>query len=175
MEAPPAAADPRRPARLSGVRIHLGSTVIDPIRIDHAERLYLAGRTPRTIQRTLTRTYGVNPSTARSYLARAKKRLGNRPANAINPDAGRARAESLLLEAAAIARSKEDPKALAIIAHRLAELDGAIGPRRLELSGPGGGPIQTHHDVSPRAILALLGDGSDPPPGDGPSGTPDGG
>ena len=121
--------------------------MIDPIRIDHAERLYLAGRTPRTIQRTLTRTYGVTPQTARHYLARAKKRLASRPSNEISPDAARARAESLLLEAAAMARAKEDPKALAMIAHRLAELDGAVGPRRVELSGPGGGPIQTHASV----------------------------
>lgn len=148
--------------------------VIDPARIDLAERLYLAGRTPRSIERTIAHRFGVTTRTARNYLARAKKRLGNRPANAINPDAGRTRAESLLLEAAAMARAKEDPKALAIIAHRLAELDGAVGPRRIELSGPGGGPIQTHAavvvlpELEPRADGALAPEPrtADPVPGE---------
>lgn len=120
---------------------------IDPERIDLAEKLYLKGSPPRSIYLTLCRRFSIDLRTAQRYLARAKKRLGNRPANTINPDAGRARAEGLLLEAFVIARVKEDPKAMAIIAHRLAELDGAVGPRRIELSGPGGGPIHTHAAV----------------------------
>lgn len=145
-----------------GVRakIVLGSTVIDPLRIDHAERLYLAGRAPRSIQRALVKAYGVEPRTARRYLALAKTRITKRGSSTPNPDAGRARAEEMLLEAAKLARAKGDPKALALCAQRLAELDGALGPKRIEVSGPNKGPIPIY-DARAR-ILAIIARGDEP-------------
>lgn len=129
-------------------------------RIDHAERLYVAGKSSQSIQRTLAKAYEVSLRTARSYLARAKARITKRGENAPNPDAGRARAESLLLEAAKFAREQQDPKALALCAQRLAELDGALGPKRVEHSGPNGGPIPIA-DARAR-VLAILARGDEP-------------
>lgn len=132
--------------------------MIDPLRIDHAERLYLAGRTPRSIQRTLVKAYTVSPSSARRYLALAKARIAKRGYSAPNPDAGRARAEGMLLEAAALARAKGDPKALALCAQRLAELDGALGPKRVEITGPGGAAlaIEHRHSLTPDALSTRI-------------------
>lgn len=144
--------------------------MIDPLRIDHAERLYLAGRTPRSIQRTLVKAYGVEPRTARRYLAAAKSRITKRGSSAPNPDAGRARAEEMLLTAARFAREQQDPKALALCAQRLAELDGALGPKRIEHSGPNGGPIPVA-DARAR-VLALLARGDEPEPTGGEAGEP---
>ena len=124
-------------------------------RIDHAERLYVAGKSSQSIQRTLAKAYEVSLRTARNYLARAKARITKRGENAPNPDAGRARAESLLLEAAKFAREQQDPKALALCAQRLAELDGALGPKRVEISGPGGKPFE-HRSTGTDDLLAAL-------------------
>lgn len=101
--------------------------MIDPERIDLAAKLYLLGRTPRSIQCTLARRFGVDPRTARRYLARAKQRLGSQ--RRVDPASGAARAEALQLEAYALARSQGDPRAMSLIAHRLAELDGALVQR----------------------------------------------
>lgn len=132
--------------------------MIDPIRIDHAERLYVAGRSPRSIQRTLAKAYTVDARTARRYLARAKARITKRGEHAPNPDAGRARSESMLLEAARFAREQQDPKALALCAQRLAELDGALGPKRVEISGPGGAAlaIDHRHTLTPDALSTRI-------------------
>jgi hypothetical protein len=101
--------------------------VIPPARIDLAAKLYLLGRSPRSIQHRLAREFGVDARTARRYLARAKKQLGaKRP---VDPAAGAARAEALQLEAFALARTQADPRAMSLIAHRLAELDGALVQR----------------------------------------------
>lgn len=144
--------------------------MIDPIRIDHAERLYVAGRSPRSIQRTLAKAYTVDARTARRYLARAKARITKRGEHAPNPDAGRARSESMLLEAARFAREQQDPKALALCAQRLAELDGALGPKRVEISGPGGKPFE-HRSTATDDLLAALDafSGGLATAGDGPS------
>lgn len=143
---------------------------LDPDRIDLAERLYLAGRSPLSIQRTLARKFAITLRTARRYLARAKRRLSDRGEHAPNPDAGRARAEEMLLTAARFAREQQDPKALALCAQRLAELDGALGPKRIEHSGPNGGPIPVA-DARAR-VLALLARGDEPEPTGGEAGEP---
>jgi hypothetical protein len=125
--------------------------VVPPARIDLAAKLYLLGRSPRAIQHRLVREFGVDPRTARRYLARAKKQLGaKRP---VDPAAGAARSEALQLEAFALARTQGDSRAMSLIAHRLAELDGAL-VQRLEHSGPGGGPIPHKVDTVDVAQLA---------------------
>lgn len=108
-------------------------------RLAKAYELYLAGQQRSSITSTLCKLYEVSARQARHYLKLALERFPR--AEPTSPEAARARAEAMLLEAAELARAKKDPKALATCAARLAELDGVLGPRRLELTGAGGVPL----------------------------------
>lgn len=113
-------------------------------RIDLVERLYLRGASTRTIELACAREYGVSARQARHYLYLVHKRVKER-AETLQEDVPSivARSEALLLEASEIARSKKDASALVRVARTLAELRGALGPQRVELSGANGKPLQT--------------------------------
>lgn len=102
------------------------------------EQLFLAGKAELAIQRELEARFGVSDRQARRYLQRVRAKLDE--ARGTNPGAARMRAETLLLEALEVARQKRQGSLIARIASRLADLDGAL-VRRLEHSGPGGGPF----------------------------------
>ena len=120
-------------------------------RIDDTQAMWLAGVSPRKIEHDLAEKYGVTRRTARNYLAIVRRRLVKR--GSVEVEAARARAEEMLLETYRCAKdrvgvtkdgheySDPDTKSMVAAAHRLAELFGAVGPKRIEFSGPGGKPL----------------------------------
>lgn len=122
-------------------------------RIDKAAELYLKGLQRSSITSELCKLFKVSARQARKYVALALRRFAH--AEPVSPEAARARSEEMLLEAAELARAKKDAKALATCAARLAELAGATGPKKLEVSGPGGGPVRMTHYTPEQAAAEL--------------------
>ena len=124
----PAANDPQPSAPASG-----HGTRIPRERIDAARKLWLTGRSSAWCQQQLSERFGVSQRAARRYLEIVRKRLAMEP----KPDAESARdlAARQLQSAFDTAAGKGDAKAMVLAASRLAELHGAIGPRKIELGG----------------------------------------
>jgi len=124
-----AANDPSTPAPASG----LGSK-IPRERIDHAIELWATGRSGIWCQAQLRAKWNVSTRAARRYLEIARKRLREQ---APTQDPAEARDEVLRkLEAAfEIAAEKRDAKNMIAATARIAEVQGLIGTRKVELSG----------------------------------------
>lgn len=97
---------------------------IDPERIAFALEKWVSGLPSHNIARDICATYGVAKTTARQYVRLAFRELAKQPSS--NPAALIARSESMLHEAAEIAREKGDSKGLATVAFRLAQLNGVV-------------------------------------------------
>lgn len=101
------------------------SNKLDPKRLAFVEALYCTGKRPREIERETAAAFGVKPRTVRNYLTRVKTKLGVAFGEQA-PEAIKARSEAMLLEAYAAAKLRGDPRAMADVAMRLAELSGAL-------------------------------------------------
>jgi hypothetical protein len=119
-------------------------------RIDAARKLWLTGRSSTWCQQQLRERFGVSTRAARRYLEIVRKRLAAEP----KPDAESARelAARQLQAAFDAASEKHDAKAMVLAASRLAELHGAIGPQRIEISTKNGAPLGV-------VLLPVLGEG----------------
>ena len=115
-------------------------------RLDLVEKLWLAGKTDRQISRLVSKRFGVTLRQGRRYILRVRQSLAKRQIEQVNPDSARARAISLLLETYAVAKSKggmsgPDTKTMAVVAARLAELEGAFAPKELKHTVSGAIPL----------------------------------
>lgn len=125
-------------------------------RIERTRELYLQGVPNLAIQSKLSREFNVSCRAVRTWIKIVVDKLGR--AESANTEAARARASEMLLNAYLLARGRKgytkdgpyddpDVKAMVAAAHRYAELHGAVGPKRVELSGPNGGPVPTRAEV----------------------------
>lgn len=120
-------------------------------RLDIVRERYLRGHTTLRIQTELSKLFGCTCRTIRSYLRIVRKQLAK--AEESNTEAVRLRAEFMLLESYEMARDRKgftkdgdefgdpDVKSMVAAAHRLAELFGAMGAKRIEHTGKDGVPL----------------------------------
>lgn len=125
---------------------------IEPARLDEIERRLLRAEAAADFVPELAKEWGRSKRRVWDYVARVRKRLAERArASKLDPDADAELVRALALETYRVAREGTDKgpdtRGMAAAVKLLGEMTGAIGPRRLELSGPGGGPIQTHAAV----------------------------
>lgn len=129
----------------------VGSRPIPPERLEKVRDEYLRGALVLSRQTELAREWGITTRQVRNYLRRVKAQLAAHASEDIA--AARARAEQMLLHAYAVAEAKQghtmrgeayadpDTKSMVAAAKALAEVHGAVGPTKHELSGPGGVPL----------------------------------
>ena len=145
-------------------------------RLALAERLYLTGVSDHLAQQQLSDRFGVSHRQARRYLERIREKFAKLPQP--SPEAVRARSEAMLLEAYGLARSavkyvtfrdgvgpetssetKPVPApevgTMASCAARLADLHGATGTKKIDVTS-GGKPLASQSDDELRARLAAL-------------------
>jgi hypothetical protein len=106
-------------------------------RLELVEKLYLSGKSGRAIGSVVCKRFGVSKRTVERYLSLVLNRISALPKPP--PEAARARAESLLLSAYQIAKTKRgmsgpDTKSMVAAARTLAEIDGVLS-RKIEHSG----------------------------------------
>lgn len=115
-------------------------------RLDLAEAMWVAGTTAREIQTKLAIKYGVTRRQTRTYIRLARERIAKNDKDDAHTAAvsGKARAEEMLLEVWALAKNatfkgvaSPDTKTMERVATRLAELNGAMAPKKLELDASG--------------------------------------
>lgn len=144
----------------------IARTRIEPARLDEIERRLLSAEAAADFVPVLAKEWGRSKRRVWDYVARVRKRLAERArSRAISPEADAELVRALALETYRVARTGTDKgpdtKGMAAAVKLLGEMTGAIGPRRVELSGPGGGPIHTHAavvvlpELEPRADGAL--------------------
>lgn len=119
-------------------------------RLEKVEELYLNARTEREISDECAKLWKITPRQVRRYLLIVRTNLAKLPRP--TPEASRARAEEMLINAYRVAeigslKNGPDAKAMVQAARALGELDGLFGTKRFELSGPNGGPLQTQAQV----------------------------
>ena len=133
-------------------------------RLAEVERRMLAAESPADFSRALSAEWGCSERTIRSYVVIVRRRLAERAhSRAISPEADAELVRALALETYRIARAGNDKgpdtKGMAAAVRLLAEMTGNVGPRRVEISGPNGGPVQTHAAVVvlPSSTQTVLG------------------
>ena len=126
-------------------------------RLDEVRGRYLSGQPSLKIQSECAAKWGITQRQVRNYLKRVRAQLAKHATDDL--EAVRARSEQLLLETYELSRARQgytmagtayddpDLKTMATCAYRLAELYGATGAKKLEVSGKDGGPIQTQSRV----------------------------
>lgn len=135
--------------------------VIPPERLEMAQKLYLTGVPDHRARERLCREFEVTEKSARKYMRLAKERIGQLPT--ATPEAIRARAEAMLLNAYETAEGKVGPTGMAnpdcgsmvAASYRIAELHGAAAPKRLDVTS-GGEKLGSMTDDELRARLAEL-------------------
>jgi hypothetical protein len=141
-------------------------------RLDFVEKLYLSGRNDRAIQHAAHVRFDVEKRAVRTWIAKVRKRLGNRFVR--NPEAAAARAEAMALETFKLARDRvhvdrrtgaahadPDTKTMALIALRLGEMLGAFAPKKIEHSGTvrtESTEAQKLHDEASAIVAAIAGE-----------------
>ena len=142
-------------------------------RLDKIEALLLKGEAPADFVVPLAKEWNRSRRRVWDYVARVRRRLAERAQKVSTPEADAEIIRSLLLRAYRKAEEGGDmgPDARGMVAavKLLAEITGVAGPKRLELSGPGGAPIQTQAVIR---VVDLPPLDPDPLPADRP---PDGG
>lgn len=132
-------------------------------RLEEVERRILSAQAPSQFVRELADEWSMRSTRQLwRYVAIVRKRLAERAkSRAISPEADAELVRTLALETYQIARAGNergpDTKGMAAAVRLLAEMTGNVGPRRVEISGPNGGPVQTHAAV---VVLPAL-DGAD--------------
>lgn len=114
---------------------HGTGRLIDPKRIEAAIDLLAQGHSAALISRKLARKFGCSYRSGRRYVQVARDRLGR---NELPPEERESAREEVLrkLEAAfEIAAEKRDAKNMIAATARIAEVQGLIGTRKVELSG----------------------------------------
>ncbi len=129
-------------------------------RIARVEELWLASKSDRQIQRIMCDEFEVSMRQVRRYIVLVEAKMAALPGT--KPEATRVRVRNMLLETFRRARSRKrtvvvgagrdatieivpdpDLKTMATCSRHLAELDGAIGAKKIEVTGKDGGPIQS--------------------------------
>lgn len=121
-------------------------------RLEEIERRILAAEAPASFVRELAALWSTTTRQVWKYVARVRAKLSERAkSRAISPDADAELVRALALETYRVARmgteKGPDTKGMAAAVRLLAEMTGNVGPRRVEISGPNGGPVQTHAAV----------------------------
>jgi len=130
----------------------IARTRIPPARLDEIERRLLAAEAAADFVPELATLWGKGKRTVWRYVAIVRARLAERAqSRAIAPEADAELVRALALETYRIARAGNekgpDTKGMSAAVRLLAEMTGNVGPRRVEISGPNGGPVQTHAAV----------------------------
>lgn len=130
----------------------IARTRIPPARLDEIERRLLAAEAAADFVPELATLWGKGKRTVWRYVAIVRARLAERAqSRAIAPEADAELVRALALETYRVARTGNekgsDTKGMAAAVRLLAEMTGNVGPRRVEISGPNGGPVQTHAAV----------------------------
>jgi hypothetical protein len=110
---------------------------VDPKRLVFVENLYCKGVATRAIEQRTAAEFRCSRRTVRNYLRKVRERLGRAFEKQSKP-AALARTESLLAEALELARAKGDPRVLADIAMRMAEVHGALPSRSFSVKADAG-------------------------------------
>jgi hypothetical protein len=145
---------------------------IDPRRLDEVEKRYLNARPTRDIERDLATEWGITRRQVRTYIAIVRRRLAAAFVET-TPDEQRARVEALLLNAYRCAEAGSpvhgsDARGMVAAAKTLADLTGAMAPKKVEHSGSIGmtDPKALHDRAA--AIVAHAAGGDDAPPAGAP-------
>jgi len=126
---------------------------IPPERLTEIEERMLRAEAPANFIPELRDAWGMRSTRQLwRYVAIVRARLAERAkSRAISPEADAELVRALALETYRIARAGTekgpDTKGMAAAVRLLAEMTGNVGPRRVEISGPNGGPVQTHAAV----------------------------
>lgn len=142
-------------------------TRIPPERLAEVERRILLIEAPADFVPELAREWRRSKRQVWTYVAIVRARLAAR-VKAADPDADRELTRSMLLEAFRAARighpeKGADAKGMVAAARTFGELTGAMGPRKVEITGRDGGPIAT---VATVVMMPALDD--EPPAADSP-------
>ena len=120
-------------------------------RLDEVRERYLRGESSLKIQDECAKLWAISQRQVRNYLRLVRAQFAKHATDDI--EAVRARSEQLLLDTYDLAKTRQgytmagtayddpDLKTMATCAYRLAELYGATGAKKLEVSGPGGKPL----------------------------------
>lgn len=139
--------------------------LIPPGRLDAIEKRILTAEAPADFVPALAKEWGRSQRQVWKYVKRVRERLAER-ARAVDPEADRETVRAMALETYRTARQGgedgPDTRGMVAAAKLFGEITGALGPKRLEVSGPEGKPIETNvttHIV----MLPPLGEGDEPP------------
>jgi hypothetical protein len=121
-------------------------------RLEEIEQRILNAESPSVFSAELSKLWGCSQRMIRSYVLIVRRRLAERAkSRAISPEADAELVRAMALETYRVARMGSmkgpDTKGMAAAVRLLAEMTGNVGPRRVEISGPNGGPVQTHAAV----------------------------
>lgn len=119
-------------------------------RVDLALRLIASGLHDGRIKRLIAAQYDCSPRTVERYLRRARQIIFERR----NRTKGELQAESMAFYERILADSKSSNREKLLARRRIDQLLGLEEPKRHELSGPNGGPIQSQ--VSARDQAAAI-------------------
>ncbi len=115
--------------------------------LDEIERRMLAAEAPGEFVPELAKKFGRHKRKVWNYVRIVRERLVARAATR-TPEADREIVRAMALESYECAKSGSkkfgpDVKGMVAATKIYAEITGVIGPRKVELSGPAGGPIVT--------------------------------
>lgn len=132
--------------------------LIPPGRLDAIEKMILAAEAPADFVPALAKEWGRSQRQVWKYVKRVRERLAER-ARAVDPEADRETVRAMALETFRAAREGgedgPDTKGMVAAAKLFGEITGAIGPKRVEITGKGGGAIETK-DTSPDGLATRL-------------------
>lgn len=123
---------------------------IPPERLDEVERRMLAAEAPADFAPVLAKQWNRTPRQIYKYVALVRARLTAR-AKSRAPEADAEIIRAMLADAYATAKKGgklgPDAKGMVQAIRTLAEVTGVLGPRRVEITGAGGGPVEHHAQV----------------------------
>lgn len=126
-------------------------------RLERVEELWLRCIPETKIAAKLALEFECSRRNVWRYIALVREKLKSTRSTR-TPEEERERVESLLSEAEDLARKNEDARAFVQCVRTRSELNSLLGPRRFEVSGPDGGPLQTQAKI---VVLPEL-DAADP-------------
>jgi hypothetical protein len=117
-------------------------------RIEEVELLMARGARPSQIHAAICKKYGIHWNSVNRYMVRARKNIQKRFARSREQH----RADSFTFYESMIMAGDASPGAKIRARQRIDELLGLDAPKRTELSGPDGVPIQTEDKTEPPTL-----------------------
>lgn len=115
-------------------------------RLERVEELWLRCIPETKIAAKLAVEFGCTKRNVWRYIALVREKL-KKTRSTRTPEEERERVEALLSEAEELARSSVDARAFVQCVRTRSELNSLLGPRRFEVSGPDGGPLQARAEI----------------------------